>query len=192
MSTSDVRSIDSLVRLRHQLISLADDWTDCLHQIKYAARRIEERFTVELPGYWKHQVGLAERSLSQSLDNLSRLQSTSSGPTPAATEAQMRVAHARRRLSLCQAKEKRSRQLALAVEQACQDISGPVAEVSMHSEVNLPAAAEELGRMIEHLSRYAELQVQPPAVPGPAKLRGGDQAGALPESSPSEPGAGDE
>jgi hypothetical protein len=158
MSTSDVRSIDSLIRLRHTLITLSGDWTDCLHQIKYAARRIEERFAAEVPAYWKHQATLAERSLTESLDNLSRLQSTSAGVSPGATEARMRVAKVRRRLALCQEKEKRSRQLALAVAQVCQELSGPIAEVSMHSEVNLPAAAEELARMIDHLTRYAEIQ----------------------------------
>lgn len=166
MSTSDVRSIDSLIQLRHTLINLSGDWTDCLHQIKYAARRIHERFAVDLPAYWKHQTTLAERALTESLDNLSRLQSTSGGASPGgsaggspgATEARMRVAKVRRRLALCQAKEKRSRQLALAVEQACEELSGPIAEVAMHSEVNLPAAAAELARMIDHLSRYAEIQ----------------------------------
>jgi len=161
MSTSDVRSIDSLVRLRHTLISLAGDWTDCVHQIKYAARRIEERFSVEMPAYWRHQAALAERSLTESLDNLSRLQSTAAGVSPGATEARMRVAKVRRRLVVCQQKEKRARQLALAIEQACHELSGPVAEFSMHAEVNLPAAAEELARLIDHLSRYAEIRLSP-------------------------------
>lgn len=161
MSTSDVRSIDSLVRLRHTLISLSSDWTDCLHQIKYAATRIEDRFSVEMPAYWKHQAALAQRSLTESLDNLSRLQSTATGVSPGETEASMRVAKVRRRLALCQQKEKRARQLALAIEQAQQELSGPVAEVSMHAEVNLPAAAEELARLIDHLSRYAEIRLSP-------------------------------
>ncbi|HBJ34573.1 MAG TPA: hypothetical protein DDZ51_07380 [Planctomycetaceae bacterium] len=161
MTTSDVRSIDSLIRLRHTLVSLSGDWTDCLHQIKYAARRIEERFAVELPAYWTHQTALAERSLAESLDNLSRLQSTSTGVSPGATEARMRVAKVQRRLAYCQEKVKRSRQLALAVEQACQDLSGPIAEVTMHSDVNLPAAAAELAHMIDHLSRYAEIRSLP-------------------------------
>jgi hypothetical protein len=158
MSTSDVRSIDSLIRLRHTLISVSGDWTNCLHQIKNSARRIEERFSVEIPAYWKHQTALAERSLAESLDNLSRLQSTSAGVSPGATEARMRVAKSRRRLAFCQEKEKRSRQLALTVEQACEELNGPIAEVAMHSEANLPAAAEELARMIDHLSRYAEIR----------------------------------
>jgi len=157
MSTSDVRSIDSLIRLRQTLISLSGDWADCLHQIKYAARRIAERFSVEMPAYWKHQVAIAERSL----DNLSRLQSTSAGVSLRAAEARMRVAKVRRRLALCQQKEKRARQLALAVGQACEELNGPVAEVAMHAEVNLPAAAAELARLIDHLSRYAEIQSSP-------------------------------
>lgn len=161
MSTSDVRSIDSLLQLRHTLITLSGDWTDCLHQIKSAARRIETRFAVEIPAYWRHQAALAERSLTAALDRLSRLQSTSAGGLPGATEARAQVAKARRRLVLCQEKEQRSRQLALTIEQACQELSGPIAEVTMHSEVNLPAAAAELARMIEHLNRYAETQSSP-------------------------------
>jgi hypothetical protein len=160
MSTSDVRSIESLVHLRGTLLALSSDWADSLHQIKYAARRIQERFGVEIPGYWKHQVELGERALGESLDNLSRLQSGKPGMSAGDTEARLRVAKARHRLAYCQAKQRRSKQLALAVEQACQDLAGPIAEVGVHSDANLPAAAADLARMIEHLSRYAEISTQ--------------------------------
>ncbi len=179
MSTSDVRSIDSLTRLRHTLVTLAGDWTDCLHQIKYAARRIEERFSVDIPAYWRHQAELAHRVLAESLDNLSRLQSVAAGVSASATEARMRVAKARQRLAFCLEKEKRSRQLALAVQQACQELNGPIAEVAVHSETNLPAAAAELARMIDHLSRYAEIRSSP--IDSPAQLP------SHPDESPGEP-----
>jgi hypothetical protein len=161
MSTSDVRSIDSLGQLRQTLLSLSSDWVDCLHQIKYAARRIEERFSMEIPGHWKHQVELAERSLTESLDNLSRYQTATSGVSAGDSEARLRVSKARRRLAFCQDKQRRARQLALTVQRACQDLAGPVAEVTMHSDVSLPAAAAELARMIDHLSRYAEIRSEP-------------------------------
>jgi len=172
MSTSDVRSIDSLVRLRHILLTLSSDWGDAVHQIRVAAQRIEERFAIVLPAYWKQQFTLAERGLNESLDHLSRLQSTSAGVSPAATEARMRVASARRRLSLCQEKEKRARHFAVVVHLACAELNGPSAEVLMHAETNLPGAAAELASLIDHLSRYAEI-TSPSAA-----------AGALPETRP--------
>jgi hypothetical protein len=162
MSTSDVRSIDSLVRLRQTLATLSGDWADVVHQLRFAARRVEERFAVELPGYWKGQEDLAERLLGESLDNLSRLQSTTAGVSPAATEARLRVAKARRRLATCQQKQKRARQIAIAVAQACQDLSGPLAEVAMHAEVNLPRGIVELAGLIDHLNQYAEITERPP------------------------------
>jgi len=175
MSTSDVRSIDSLIRLRQILLTLSGDWGDAVHQIKVAARRIEERFAIDLPAYWKQQFTLAERGLNESLDHLSRLQSTSAGVSPAATEARMRVASARRRLALCQEKEKRARHFAVVVHQACADLNGPSAEVLMHAETNLPGAAGELASLIDHLSRYAEI-TSPTAV-----------SAALPATGPAQP-----
>lgn len=160
MSTADVRSIDSLGQLRQTLLALSADWSDCLHQIKYAARRIEERFSTEVPAHWKHQVELAERSLSEALDNLSRYQTASSGVSAGDSEARLRVNKAKRRLAFCQDKQRRAKQLAMSVQQVCQDLAGPVAEVTMHTDVNLPAAAAELARMIDLLSRYAEIGSQ--------------------------------
>lgn len=158
MALSNVRSIPSLQRLRLSLIALSGDWTEVLGQIRFAIRRIEEHFGSHWPAYWNRQVAKAEVSLSEALDNLSRLQARGPGRSQAAHEAQQRVGAARRRLALCQDKQLRAKRVALAVEMACQRLAGPAAEVAQHAEVNLPQAAVELAALIDHLSRYAEIQ----------------------------------
>ncbi len=158
MSSSDVRSIESLRRLREVLASLSGDWTEVLQQIRYTVRRIEEHFGSQWPAYWRRETTQAEASLSEAMDNLSRMQSTGSGASHPATEAEQRVHAARRRLAQCQAKQTLAKRAALATEKACQSLAGPLAEVSLHAEVNLPKAAAELATLIDHLDRYAAIE----------------------------------
>jgi hypothetical protein len=163
MSSSNVRSIDSLRRLRETLITLSTDWNESLQQIRFTARRIEEQFDTSWPAYWRQQTAKAESAFNDALNNLARLQTSGSGTSYPTTEAQQRVNKAQLRLQQCREKQSRAQRAAVAVEQACQRLAGPVAELALHAEVNLPKAATELAVLIEHLSRYAE--VQPPQRP---------------------------
>lgn len=163
MAASNVQSIESLQRLRQTLVTLSSDWRGALQQVRFTVQRIEEDFTSQWPAYWKRQNAIAEMALQEALDNLSRLQSTRAGASDPATEAKQRVNAARRRLALCQSKQALAKQLALAIGKACQDLAGPAAEVRSHAEVQLPKAAIELAALIDHLSRYAEIQSDPQA-----------------------------
>ncbi|MGV3486938.1 MAG: hypothetical protein ACO1RT_21160 [Planctomycetaceae bacterium] len=158
MSTSDVRSIESLRSLHHAIGLLAHDWDGALQQLRRAAERVREHFAVEMPAYWKQQTRAAEQKLTQALDNLSSQQGNSTeGRAPSLSEAKQRVQLARRRLTLCEAKLRAANNIAIHIELACQELAGPLAEVSGQANTSLPNAALKLESLIGHLEQYAEL-----------------------------------
>ncbi len=108
-----------------------------------------------MPTYWTQQLRLAERKLTEALDNLSRLRGTA-GPdnAPAATEAKQRVNQCRRRLSLCETKLRAARAVAAKIDGVSDDLSGPIAQGFQHVQVTLPGAARELAQLIEVLDQY--------------------------------------
>ncbi len=163
METSDVRSIDALRQLKAACRGLSQDWDGALQQIKFCTTRIEEHFASTLPAYWREQTRAAERRLSESLDNLSRLQgNVTDGNAPAMTEAKQRVQLARRRLALCESKSRAAKTIAIEINRVCQELAGPLAQVCGHVEVTLPGAASVLGQWIGHLEAYADTAADRP------------------------------
>ncbi len=157
MATSDVRSIDSLRNLKAGLVELAHQWDGSLQQIKVSLHRIEEHFSVERPAYWKKEVRKAEQTLTEAMDNLSSQQGNASdGNGPALSEARQRVQIAKRRLEWCEEKLRAAKRIAIQVDRICQEVAGPIADVSSHVEVSLPRAASTLAEWVGHLDRYTE------------------------------------
>lgn len=189
MSSSDVRSIQSLQRLRTVLVSLGGQWDEVLRQIRFTSGRLQEHFHHDWPAYWNDQTAKAEAALSEALDHLSRLRSGGSGQSHPATEAQQRVNAAHRRLAKCRDMQARAKRIAVTVDEACQRLAGPTADVTQHAEANLPRAAAELATLIEHLSRYAEIQpVMPQAEVRNDPLGPGGSGGSGGSSNPDHPG----
>jgi len=160
METSDVQSIDSIRSLRGAVLELGHDWDMAVQEIQFSTHRIKEHFTATLPAYWKSQTRAAEQSLAEAKNNLSRQAGVSSdGNSPATSEARQRVQLAKRRLALCEDKQRAALKIALQLEQACQELAGPIAEVLGHSSTTLPGAAGFLETLIGHLDQYAESAV---------------------------------
>lgn len=157
MATSDVRSIESLRWFRTAIGELEHNWDVSLQQIRSSMHRIQEHFSSTMPGYWKQRTRIAEQQLTEAMDNLTRQQGNSGeGRAPAISEAKQRVQKARRRLELCEAKQRKAANIAIHIERACQELLGPVAEVTGHVNTTLPNAALHLATLIGHLERYAE------------------------------------
>ena len=177
MTSSDVRSIDPLQRLRTVLVSLSGQWDEVLRQIRFTSGRLQEHFQADWPAYWNGQTAKAEAALNEALDHLSRLRSGGAGESHPATEAQQRVNAAHRRLAKCRDMQARAKRIAVTIDEACQRLAGPAADVTQHAEVHLPRAAVELATLIEHLSRYAEVQPVVPKSEGGSDHAGSDGAG---------------
>lgn len=157
MSTSNVRNIETLATFHGGLIRLSGDWDKVLQEMRMMVHRTEDYFTHTRPAYWRDQIRLAERELNEAKDNLSMKRSAARAEDrPAATEARQRVAKSERRLRLCQAKEKEAKSWALVITQQCDEVLGPLADVSEHCDSLLPRAAQELASLIEQLRIYAE------------------------------------
>jgi hypothetical protein len=157
MSTSNVRNIDALEVFHGQLVRLSGDWDKTLQEIRVLIQRAEEHFSRDRPAYWRGQLRLAERELTEARDDLSVKQSAARPQDrPAATEAVKRVQIAQRRARDCESKVGLAKSLSVEIGQACDAVLGPLAEVTEHCEVVLPAAARQLRTLIEQLRTYAE------------------------------------
>lgn len=157
MSTSNVRSIESLAAFRSGMLKLSGNWDKTLQELRVSIERVDQYFSDERPRYWRRQVQLAERELTESKDNLSQKQaSVRSSDKVSATEAVQRVNKAKRRLDDCRNKQRKAKAIALEMSQQCDSLLGPLADVAEHCEVVLPKAAHELQKLVDHLRSYAE------------------------------------
>ncbi|QEF99367.1 hypothetical protein Mal15_34310 [Stieleria maiorica] len=165
MSTSDVRNIDSLQRLRTGVLAMADSWEKTLQEIRIAIHRADQYFGDEVPRYWRHQTELAERELTEAKDNLQQKEAAArAGDRVSAMEARKRVAAAKTRLDLCRDRQRTAKSLAIEIRHQCDELLGPLADMTEHSDNRLPAAAIKLGTLLEWLHRYADA-AQMPASP---------------------------
>ncbi len=156
MPQSNVRNIDSLEVFHGQLIRLSTDWDKTLQEIRGLVNRAEAHFAHDQPAYWRRQSQLAERELTEARDNLAQQQSAARRQDrPAASEAAKRVRVAQQRATDCQSKLRQAKSLSIEISQACDGVLGPLAEVSEHCEVVLPAAARQLRTLIDQLRLYA-------------------------------------
>ena len=157
MSTSNVRSIESLAAFRSGMVKLSGNWDKSVQDLRVSIQRVDQHFSQDRPRYWKRQVQLAERELTEAKDNLSQKQATvRAGDRVSATEAVQRVNRAKQRLNLCREKQRKSKSIAIEMSQQCDSLLGPLADVAEHCEVILPKAAHQLQQLIDHLRVYAE------------------------------------
>ncbi len=158
MSTSNVRDIECLATFKTDLVKLAASWDNTTQEIRTALHRINAYFHDDRPAYWRRETQLAERHLSEANDVLSRLTAEiRPGQAAPATEAKQRVAKAKLRLQLCQEKERLCKKWLIEMAQQCDDVLGPLADMSEHCQTILPDAARELGGLVDKLRAYAEL-----------------------------------
>jgi hypothetical protein len=157
MSTSDVRNIDSIHRFREGILSLADSWEKTLQEIRVSVHRANQYFGDDVPRYWRHQTELAERESTEAKDNLQQKQSAArAGDRVSALEAQKRVSKAKKRLDQCRERARTARAIAIMIRQQCDEMLGPLADMTEHSDNLLPAAAAKLGTLLDSLHRYAD------------------------------------
>jgi hypothetical protein len=164
MSTSDVRNIDSLQRLRTGIVGMADSWDKILQEIRISIHRADQYFGDEVPRYWRHQTEMAERELNEAQDSLQQKQSAArAGDRVSALEAQKRVSRAKERLGVCRQRQRTAKSLAIEIRHQCDEMLGPLADLTEHSENLLPAAANKLGILLDSLRRYADSSGLAPA-----------------------------
>ncbi|TWU42394.1 hypothetical protein [Novipirellula artificiosorum] len=157
MSSSNVRSIDSLAAFHAALLRFSSDADQTVQEIRTFVFRAQEYFSTVQPGYWRHQSQLAERELTEAKDNLAQKRAAiRPGDRPAATEAVARVKKAELRMRFCEEKRRVLKSVAVEVSKACDDLLGPLSDVREHCETILPQAARELAVMIQQLRLYAD------------------------------------
>lgn len=157
MSRSNVRNIESLEAFHAGLLKLSSQWDRTLQEVRMTVQRAEEYFSQERPAYWRRQLQLAERQLSEAKDRLAEKRAAvRPGDRDPATEVANQVQRTQRRVYECEAKVRQAKAWALEISQRCDELLGPLADVIEHCEVLLPTAADELRTLIDALRRYAE------------------------------------
>ncbi len=159
MSTSNVRNIESLEAFHAGMVNLASDWDKTLQEVRMIVHRAESYFSQERPAYWRRQLQLAERELSEAKDSLAQKRAAiRPGDRPAASEAAKRVRTAEQRVRECESKVRATKAWSIEISQQCDALLGPLADVVQHCEVLLPTAANELRVLIDQLRAYTEQQ----------------------------------
>ena len=157
MAKSNVRDIESLAAFHAGMLKLSSDWDKVLQELRMTVQRADQHFSQDRPRYWRNQIQLAERELTEAKDNLSQKRAAvRASDRPSATEAVQRVNRAKRRLDFCRQKEQAAKAAAISMSQECDKILGPLADVAEHCDVVLPNAAVELKKLIGILREYAE------------------------------------
>ncbi len=157
MSTSNVRNIDSLIRFHAGLKKLSDNWGQLAEEIQASIHRCDEFFSQSQPAYWRRQMQLAERELTEAKDSLAQKRAVArAGDRPAASEAVKRVRLAERRQRVCEDKQRAAKAIAIEIKQQCDRMLGPLSDLVEHCEVVLPHAAVKLQSLIDQLKLYAE------------------------------------
>ena len=157
MSASNVRNIDSLRAFHDVLVRYANDGDLTLQELRMLIGRAEEYFSQSRPAYWRKQLRLAERELTEAQDSLSQKQAaTRTQDRPSASEAVKRVRVAQQRVSNCQEKVRAARTIAIEISRQCDGVLGPLAEVTEQCQVVLPGAAAQLRTIIDHLLAYTD------------------------------------
>ncbi|MCM2369556.1 hypothetical protein [Aporhodopirellula aestuarii] len=155
MSEADVHSIESLEDLHRAVVHLSEKLMLQGYQLRSIVTNAERHFSQECPSYWRGQLRRAEQHLSEALDRLSRKQSTlRSGDAVPATEEKKQVARWKARVRLCHERIDRARSVAVEMEQNCDKMKGPIADLMELAEVTLPQASRRLSSLIERLQAY--------------------------------------
>ena len=107
---------------------------------------------------------LAERELTEAKDSLQQKESAArAGDRVSALEAKKRVEKAKKRLDLCRDRLRAAKSIAISVKHQCDQMLGPLADMTDHSDNSLPAAAVKLQSLLDSLRSYADSSGLPPA-----------------------------
>ena len=157
MAGSDVRSIEALETFHNELVRYASGGDITLQELRMLIGRAEEHFLQSRPAYWRNQLRLAERELTEAKDSLSQKRAAARPQDrPAASEATKRVRLAQLRVNTCRDKLRLAKATAIEIGRRCDDVLGPLAEATEQCQVVLPAAAGRLRSIIDKLRDYSD------------------------------------
>jgi hypothetical protein len=164
VSASSVRSIAALRELRLATLELAQRLGELGFDLRSESERAMSWIREDAPRYWRTELRLAQRRLSEAEDALAAMQSRARpAERPASSELRQRVAVARRRVDLCEARLRACKTAAIELDRYRERLVVAGMGLQHQAESQLPQAARRLGGWIEALDRYAE--TPPPSSP---------------------------
>ncbi|MEM6779316.1 MAG: hypothetical protein AAF670_16805 [Planctomycetota bacterium] len=155
--SSDVRDIDALERLRAALDELSHRLGADGETLRASVRHAQSYFAEDAPRYWRDQVRIAERELTQADQRLRNKRSAARpGDAAPATEEQKQVNRWHARLRLANDKLRACRPAAVRIDQAADKCMGPIIQLIELAGTSLPASVSELTQILDQLGKYRD------------------------------------
>ena len=159
MKPADVRDVEVLQDFVGRLHEYGSRLSQDVDGLRFASMRAEQILSAQWPNYWKSQLADAEKALAEAKENFSRASSPSrDGTRPPATEAAVRVRRCEQRRSTCEEKLRTAKDIALFIQNAVDELRGPIGQLDNNATAVAKAAATELQTIVHRLRDYQDLQ----------------------------------
>ncbi len=156
---ADIRSLERLEVFKQHLIRQRQVLLNTLEDLQLEMRRLTDWIQRDARAYWLDQYRAAQRHRIECQEALSRCMATvRADERRPCTEQKQRLARAEARLRTCQEKLKAQQLAAAAWQRIRTKENARVQRCQDLAETELLVAVERLGKHLDILRRYAELQ----------------------------------
>jgi hypothetical protein len=165
MSEARVTNVAALADFRAALANFAADTHRALADLDLETKRAVDWITHDRPQYWAAEVKRSQDALARAKDDLanSRTFKRIGDYTPSCAQEKKIVEAAKRRLEHAERKLQVVKQWSLAVQRAVDKFHGPIQQLLMILDGDIPRAMALLQRMSLALEKYAATNA-PPAI----------------------------
>jgi hypothetical protein len=183
MADARVTDVEALSRFQEQIgetrTALAAQVEAALQQMHRMTRWVEE----DAPGYWTHQLVVAERRWTEAREALARCESRSRSSDTPACSSERKILHLwSERRKLCEAKLAVAKQTAIEWQRMVPELDRKIRSLDELVQSGLPQAHHRLGKILLPLRSY--LSASAPS--GMARLPDSDRNVSAGKPTPSD------
>lgn len=154
---ANVQSSDAIEQVRAALLQFAKQAEEGLTECRVEMRRFVDWMEHDRPKFWKRQVQLAHDGVQKAKQDLHRclMYPVGVNDRPACTEERALLKKAEAKLAYCQQKQERLKHWIREISHELHTYEGRTTRLREVIEVDTPAAAAALSRMLVSLEQYA-------------------------------------
>jgi hypothetical protein len=172
-SSANVTSIDAIKLVRLALQQFQADAENALMQLELEGRRPVSWIENDRASYWDREVRKASDAQSEARVALERAElTTSADEHKYAYDERKQLEKAKKRLRLCEEKVQKVKRWRSVIHKESEEFESQIGKLKRFLEYDLVQSIAALGRMIQSLDRYTQLQAagsgeSPAASPAP-------------------------
>ena len=183
--SANVTSIDAVRAFRAALVKYEENARDAVTCLELEIRRAVNWIEVDRRRYWSSEVKRASEQLAQARNALERCQlKYGSEEAPSCYEQKKHYELAKRRLRHCEEQVRKVKQWMQIIRHELTQFDGPMAQMTVCIDTDLPRAIAAISNMLTALERYAGAGGG--AAPRAASV--GSQESSAPSDEPAAPG----